>query len=372
MKIAIVTLPLNTNYGGILQAYALQTQFERMGCEVEHLQPFVRYPRLHSTWKMPLVYVKRTIRKYLGGERALPIFEDPRKIIRKNTDVFIASYIRTKYVNEEDWNAKLVQDYDAIIFGSDQIWRPVYAWPLERYFGKFIETSSLKKIAYAASFGTDKNEYTPEQIRVCSNLLSKFKVVSVREQSAISFCRDYLGVEATQQLDPTLLLDRNDYVSLFRKVNTLSNNGSLGVYVLDENKQINTIVDKISRQKGLKPFRIGSRVENHKAPIIERIQPPVEQWLRAFYDAEFILTDSFHGTVFSILFHKSFICIGNKDRGMSRFYSLLKMFGLEDRLVDINDMANYAEKEIDWEHVDSILEQKREEAFQFLNQALQS
>lgn len=370
MKIAIVTLPLHTNYGGILQAYALQTVLERMGCEVEHLQPRIQYSPLLSVWKMPFVWGKRIVRKYVGGERALPIFENPSKIIRKNTDVFIASYIRAKYLNEEDWNVKLVQDYDAIIFGSDQIWRPTYALPLERYFGKFIETSSLKKIVYAASFGTDINEYTSEQIQECSNLLSKFKVVSVREQSAISFCRDYFGVEATLQIDPTLLLDSNDYVSLIQKVETFSINGTLGVYVLDENKQIHAIVDKISRQKGLKPFRVGSKVENHNAPIIERIQPPVEQWLRAFYDAEFIVTDSFHGTVFSILFHKSFICIGNKNRGMSRFYSLLKMFGLEDRLVDIHHHDNCRFSEINWDGVDEILAQKRKEAISFVVKSL--
>ena len=98
MKIAILTLPLHTNYGGILQAYALQTVLERMGHEVEHLQPEVTYPPLHPAWQMPLVWGKRLIRKYLGGDSKLPIFEHPRRWVRKNTDMFIAEIIRCRYL----------------------------------------------------------------------------------------------------------------------------------------------------------------------------------------------------------------------------------------------------------------------------------
>lgn len=131
-------------------------------------------------------------------------------------------------------------------------------------------------------------------------------------------------------------------------------------------------VDKISKQKKLLSFRINSKVENYDAPIIERQQPPVESWLRAFYDAEYIITDSFHACVFSILFHKPFICIGNKARGMSRFDSLLSAFDLCDRLVDIEGISDYVDKEIEWEHVDRVLMQKRQEALKYLGQTLQN
>jgi hypothetical protein len=94
---------------------------------------------------------------------------------------------------------------------------------------------------------------------------------------------------------------------------------------------------------------------NWTEDLEKRIQPPVESWLRAFYDSEFIVTDSFHACVFSILFHKQFLVIGNKDRGLARIHSLLSMFGLEDRLtsdtcIDINRM-----KTIDYDRVDEIL-----------------
>ena len=371
MKIGIVTLPLHTNYGGLLQAYALQTALRRMGHEVEHLQLPAEFPSLHPAWKMPMVYCKRAARKFFCGEHNIPIFMHPHKWIRINTDAFIAYHIHPRYLNEEGWTEELSNEYDAIIFGSDQIWRPIYAYPIEKFFGAFLGASNVKRISYAASFGTEENEYSENQQKTCAGLLKKFSAISVREKSAVAICKERFGVEAKHVLDPTMLLSSEDYIPIFEQENTPKSRGSLAIYVLDENPQIDAFIKKQSSQKGLVPLRTNSKVENYNARLSERQQPPVENWLRSFHDAEFVITDSFHACVFSILFHKPFICIGNKSRGMSRFDSLLNMFGLANRLVDINDIANYVEKEIDWEHVDSILEQNREEAFSFLNHALQ-
>lgn len=372
MRIGLVTFTFLTNYGCLLQAYALQTALRRMGHEVEHLQLPAEFPSLHSVWKMPLVYCMRALRKYIGGEYNIPIFTHPHKWIRKNTDAFIASNIHPRYLTEKGWNEELANEYDAIVFGSDQIWRPIYAYPIEKYFGSFLGDSKIRRISYAASFGTEDNEYSEEQLSLCRNLLSKFNAVSVRENSAVTICKERFGVEAKHVLDPTMLLAHEDYECIFKQANTPKSEGTLAVYVLDDNQQIDDFIKKQSLQQGLTPFRINSKVENHKAKLSERQQPPVERWLRAFHDAKFVITDSFHACVFSILFHKPFICIGNKSRGMSRFDSLLNMFGLENRLVDINDIVDYVEKEIDWEHVDKVLAQKRKEAYRFLSQALQS
>lgn len=370
MKIGIVTLPLHTNYGGLLQAYALQTALRRMGYDVEHFQLPADYSEFHPLWKMPLVYCMRALRKYIGGEYNIPIFTHPLKWIRKNTDAFIASNIHPRYLSGKEWNEQLANEYDAIVFGSDQIWRPIYAYPIEKYFGSFLRDSKIRRISYAASFGTEDNEYSDEQIALCRKLLSQFCAVSVREKSAVSICKERFGVQAEHVLDPTMLLSQEEYIDIFKQSNTPKSEGTLAVYVLDESQQIDDFIKEQSLQKGLTPFRINSKVENYNAKLSERQQPPVERWLRAFHDAKFVITDSFHACVFSILFHKPFICIGNKNRGMSRFDSLLNMFGLKNRLVDINDIVDYVEKEIDWEHVDKVLAQKRQEAFHFLNQAL--
>lgn len=374
MKIGIVTLPLHTNYGGLLQAYALQTILERMGHKVEHLQPKVVFPKLYPIWKMPLAFCKLAFRKFFCGEFTPPIFTHPHKWIRKYTDEFINKYINSRFIESREWGEKIASPYDAVIFGSDQVWRPLYAYHIERYFGSFLGDSYVKRIAYAASFGTEHNEYSVEQQRHCKRLLKSFKGVSVRENSAVGMCNSMFGVDATHVLDPTLLLTKDDYVKLIK--GTPQSKGNLAVYVLDENKEINDFVDNIAEQLCLTPFKTNSKVENRNAPTSERQQPPLEQWLRSFFDAELIITDSFHACVFSIIFQKPFICIGNKERGLARFSSLLKMFGLENRLVtSFEDFVARKEtlmKGIDYGRVYSILEEKRKESIDFLRNSLRN
>lgn len=374
MKIAIVTLPLHTNYGGILQAYALQTVLERMGHEVEHLQPEVIYPKLHPYWKMPFVYCKRLMRKYFGGERSLPIFIHPQKWIRKNTDRFIAKHINCRYLKEHEWNEDLANYYDAFVFGSDQIWRPCYARPIEKYYGSFIERTNVKKIAYAASFGTEVNEYTLEQQNNCSFLLRNFDVVSVREESGVCLCKQLFDVKAKHVLDPTMLLNRNDYLKLIDKKDKLNTTGKLAVYVLDSNPDIDAVIKEVATKTDLLPYKINSKCEDGNAPICDRQQFPLENWLKAFNDADLIITDSFHACVFSIIFRKPFIVYGNISRGMARFHSLLKMFDFEDRLV--TSLADFRMREdifvmsIDYNKVSDIQKERCTESMEFIKDSI--
>jgi len=107
--------------------------------------------------------------------------------------------------------------------------------------------------------------------------------------------------------------------------------------------------------------------DKERKGINDCVFPPVEEWIRGFIDAEFVVTDSFHGTVFSILFNKPFVSIGNKGRGLSRFTSLLKMFKLENRLIFNSEYCNLDNlNSIDWERTNSILRDKREKSLRFL------
>ena len=334
MKIGILTLPLHTNYGGILQAYALQTVLERMGHEVCLIEK-KRKPFQLPLWKAPLVYGKRIIRNVTG--HPFPIFYEQKinrekPIVQQHTDRFIHKYIKRRFV--DDFSEIKETDFDVIVVGSDQVWRPKYFKDsIEHAYLDFTKDWNIKRIAYAASFGTDEWEYTPEQTRRCGELLKHFNGISVREDSGVDLCRTHFGVEAQQVLDPTMLLTKEDYIQLFENTDTPKSKGTLLNYILDETPEKLTLIDQIAKEKDLIPFRVNSKVENKKAPLQERIQPSVEQWLRGFYDAEFVVTDSFHACVFSILFNKPFIAIGNEDRGTSRFTSLLSMFGLKDRLI---------------------------------------
>lgn len=357
MRIGILTLPLHTNYGGILQAYALQTVLKRMGHNVRLLEEEHNFKL--PLWRAPIVYSKRILKNILG--RPCPILYEKKlaqelPVIRQNTDCFIKQYINVREV--KNFHEVKNDDYDVIIVGSDQIWRPKYFPKIEHAYLDFTNGWNVKRIAYAASFGTNEWEYTPEQTETCSSLLKKFDAVSVREESAVALCKNHLEVEAKHVLDPTMLLLKEDYIQLFEVAGTPKSPGTLLCYILDESQEVLSFIETVAQKKSMVPFRVNSKVENRNAPLLERVQPPVEQWLRGFYDAEFVITDSFHACVFAILFNKPFIALGNKKRGMSRFSSLLNMFGLQDRLISSLDEYN-ADCDVEWDKINGILERKR-------------
>lgn len=376
MKIGIITLPLHTNYGGILQAYALQTILERMGHEVVIFNKEKEYKL--PLWKYPLAYTKRIIKKYVFKKKETKILEEQynQKIqlkISKNTQEFIKQYIHLYTIKSFKDSRK--DDFDAIIVGSDQVWRPKYFIPMfksniENAYLAFAKGWKIKRIVYAASFGTEEWEYTLTQTKECGKLLKLFDAVSVREESGIKLCKKYFGVEVKHVLDPTLLLSKKDYIQLFETAKIPKSSGNLLTYILDETPEKTEIINKIAIDKDLIPFSVNSiKIENPNAPSEERIQPPVEAWLRGFYDAEFIVTDSFHACVFSIIFKKPFIAIGNKKRGMARFESLLKMFGLEDRLISNIENYHYIENA---KNIQDIIEKNRNMAYDFLYKNLKN
>lgn len=366
MRIAILTLPLHTNYGGILQCYALQTVLQRMGHEVKVLdRPQYGYSYYYI---YPLAICKRIIKRYICRKK-VDIWLPPHEVIRKNTDKFIKRYIH--HYKCRHWNSGLADRFDAIIVGSDQVWRPEYFQPVEYTFLSFLGDSHIKRISYAASFGVDECRYTEKQLKVCSSLLKKFDAVSVRESSGIDLCRSYFGVDAVQMLDPTLLLSADDYRTLISKGHTELSRGNLLVYILDKTPEKVALVEKIAKDKNLIPFWLDTPGEHQdNLPLEEQIKMPVEQWLRAFVDAEFVFTDSFHGCIFSIIFRKQFLVSGNQGRGLSRFNSLLDLFSLNERLISSLDEYPQNLSTIDFDGIHRKLDLLREQADEFITTIL--
>lgn len=373
MRIGILSLSLYVNYGGILQTYALQTALERMGHDVTFIQKR-NWPLELKVKDMPIVYAKRIVKNLMGQHMPMlyeKIYNREAPIIRQNIEPFVRKHIRMKVV--DDYRQICENDFDAIIVGSDQIWRPLYVKHIESAFLDFAKDwNNIKRVAYAASFGTDSWEYSKSQSEHCRKLVNLFNAVSVREASAVKLCREHFGVEAKHVLDPTMLLEAADYMKLFKESNTPKSDGNLLCYILDENEEKAKIISSIAKEKHLKPFSVSARpTYRYDLPVEERIQPSVERWLRGFYDADFIVTDSFHACVFSILLRKPFLVYGNKARGMSRFVSLLEVFELQDRIV--GSMSEFKKKplnEIDWNAVNPILSVRRKEANEFLKTAL--
>lgn len=374
MKVGVITLPLHNNFGGILQAYTLQKVLRDLGHNAVLIDKS-RYVSLGPWYIKYPIYIKNAILKFIMRQKVevrpdVEINKIP-KTIAQHTEPFINKYIKRIYT--KDFSNIKKNKFDAFIIGSDQVWRP-------RYFGQRIENAYLdfakewnvKRIAYAASFGAEEWEYTNEQTCTCSELLKIFNAVSVRESLAVEFCKERLGVKVEHVLDPTMLLTKENYINLFNVAGITQSEGDLFCYILDNNPENSNIIESIARERNLNPFYVNSRYEDPNAPLEERIQQPVEKWLRAFYDAEFVITDSFHACVFSIIFNKPFIVFGNKERGMARFESLLNMFGLEDRLVSsLNETKTVLEKPIDWDRVNNIHKRLKKESLFFLKKNLE-
>jgi hypothetical protein len=376
MKIGIVTLPFNWNYGGILQTYALQLALKDLGHE-----PFtINRDTVLTSFKLKvLLIIRRSILRIFGKKvivRPWPT-KTEEKIIRQHTDKFISEYIATTHLLKSETDFANLEKYkfEAFICGSDQVWRPKYSPVLENHFLGFLDKkSTVKRIAYAASFGVDNWEFSEKQTVSCSELAGLFNAISVREDSGINLCEKYLKVKAEQVLDPTMLITKEKYVGLVEKENLVPFSGKLFNYVLDITPEKSKFIEIVAERLGLVAFSSTAKSfrDLGKKRLKECIFPPVTQWIRGFMDAEFVITDSFHGTVFSIIFNKNFIAVGNATRGMTRFTSLLKTFGLEERLIlEINEHAlQIADSPIDFKKVNEILETERDKSITFLKNAL--
>lgn len=375
MKIAVLTLRLHSNYGGILQAYALMHTLKQLGHE-----PYLvnnQYFKKRSYISFYFIYIRNAIQKYLLGRKNIEIFQEKRyrneyEIVCKNTRMFVEKniYPLTDFIcTEKDWK-ELQKHYkfDAYIVGSDQVWRPAYFKHVEYFFLSFLKSDTVKRIAYAASFGTQEWTFSKKQTSLCGRLLKKFDAVSVREESAINMCKQYFGVEAIQVLDPTMLLSKDDYKMLLPKEMKLRSDVDLLVYLLDVNDLKSQVVSRIEQQMKTKGVWINNpKSENKKLSYVDRVAPPVENWLLGFFSARYVVTDSFHACVFSILFHIPFWVVGNSARGLARFQSLLSLFGLENRLLDGNNLIlNLVCDDIDWRYVDKQLQFLRSKSLSFL------
>lgn len=374
MRIGILTQPLHNNYGGLLQNYALQTVLISMGHEVYT----INIKKRDSTgFRKYASILKRSVQRILDQQirvRAWPTAEESN-VISQHTRRFVDRNINTTDLITRKVNEKLLDKYgfDAYVVGSDQVWRPKYSPQLSTFFLDFLETNrDVKKIAYAASFGVSDWEFTDKQTEEYKGLIKLFDAISVREDLGVNLCKEYLNVDASHLLDPTMLLKKEEYISLVEKENIKESSGNLFTYILDANTDKANIVDKITNKYDLKSFSVmPPKRFSERFGINDCVFPPVEGWIRGFMDAEFVVTDSFHGTVFSILFNKPFISIANESRGITRFKSLLRLYQLEERLVhSLSDFDLLTIKDIDWENVNTILEREKTSSTQFLNEHL--
>jgi hypothetical protein len=372
MKIGILTLPLHTNYGGILQAFALSKTLEKMGHDVWLIDTnFKKLPL-----KKEVKFVIKQVIDRLNGKSDILFPQRLRKsAYKKYTKPFIDKYIPkiTETFESLDEIEKNIAKYkfDAVVVGSDQIWNSKYFKYIEAAYFSFIKDPNVIKLSYAPSFGSDTWIYSPEQTKNCMKLISSFNAVSVREDLGVEFCKKYFDLNASFVLDPTFLLEVQDYFDLLGNEKKLSK-GNMFCYVLDNNPDKMKIIQDIADEHALKPFQLDIIDGYDSSPLEWRTKAYVEDWIRAFYNAEFVVTDSFHGTVFSIIFNKPFFSLINYSRGGARFKSLLKLFNLEDRIISPENKTTPEsfKNQINWDSVNLILKERKEFSKEFLLQAL--
>ena len=371
MKIALLTLPLHANYGGVLQAFALKTVLERLGHEVWLVDNRRREKPVSNLFLKTVL--RRAVeslfhRKEIFAELNTALTQDYKK---SEIEKFIYRRLspRTAPVYDADDYASIAADgggYDLYIVGSDQVWRPRYAKELGPYFFSFLEGTAARRIAYAASFGAAECEYTREERERCARLLAEFEGVSVRERTGIGQCRDYFGRDdARQVLDPTLLLTAEDYRSLF--IPGIAPAETIHCYLFRAGSAVRREIGRTAAARGLEIVRMTDRTNESEGKM-----PGIGQWLSALHDARYVVTDSFHACAFCILFHKPFAVYINRRRGSARIRSLLEQFGLEGRIASPGKpLAQTLDAPIDWEAVERTLEERRADSRGFLALHLQ-
>lgn len=369
MKIATLTLPFNNNYGGYLQAYALQTTLEKLGHEVEILHK--RFP-YQPKWYRNLLYPIYSLLMYPKRGYLAPT--NSYRHQGKKMHAFVDRYMHLSkmlYTDDELHDYCIQSHYDAIIVGSDQMWRPKYVPNIQNYFLCFVDEQT-RKIAYAASFGLKEIEFEPEDRIACGASLRQFAGISLRENEGIGVLERYgwKSDDAQIVLDPTMLLDSAHYESLVSCANAKRDfKGKIATYILDINENIELMLESVSKSQN-KTIEHIMDLNRWKRP--DYVMPSIEEWLSAFKDADLILTDSFHGTVFSILFHKPFVAVVNTDRGADRFNTLLSHFNLMDRTAtntkSVNQILNTP---IDWCKVDDRIAALRKQSVDFIISSLE-
>jgi len=366
-KIGVLNLPRDGNYGGMLQAVALHsflndkgyrvTSIGNAGPESKRLNPALKKVIVSLLERIPVQNIKgirSRHEKISKHEKFLSEY-----IVRQTLDACSDAEFRQAVSTEK---------FDAVIVGSDQVWRWDYiSYDPSRYFLGFVDSKLTRKIAYAASFGMDHWQ-APGVIDEIKPLLADFHAVSTREQSGVSICEAMGRTDCRHVLDPTLLVGARFYDKIITpRHKEGSGDKRMLTYILDGAKDKSQLV-------GDARAMLGERYVLRELGL--QSDASVSEWVSEFKHADFIVTDSFHGTVFAILFRKNFIALGNSGRGLSRFTSMLGGFGLESRLLlnEYSDKARLQElvgTKVDYSTVDDVLPKLQIDSADFLLRAIE-
>lgn len=376
MRIAIISLPLSFNYGGYLQCYALMETLRGMGHEVFYLQR--ENGSKPSIMKGAIDSLKFVLERVGLGALVYAVEKETNSGLffkTKNFRAFADKYIKT--VSPVLRNTEDVLHYctkhhiEAYITGSDQIWRKQYSRSLFDAFLGFAPMNAVK-IAYAPSFGTDSWDFNAEETQFIQQQLNTFRAISVRERDGIRLLEENVRLQLKPEyvLDPTFLLPKEHYLKMAQGVSVRS--GVL-TYVLNSSKKKEKAIKDFCGRNRLDAYSVINPKTNTDC-IADGQGYPVEHWLAGFRDADYVMTDSFHATVFSIIFNKPFWVFENAARGNSRLLDILRTFKCEDRLVAEDVDWNQCDGMcgLDWKRINEIKISLQHDSINFLGNALRN
>ena len=349
IKTATITFQNADNYGAMLQAYGLQKALLNEGFENEIIDYRSNY--LDKPWSKRALVTKGFIRYLLGI--AYYIVRFPRI---KKFNLFRSEQLKlTNRLNKREL-ITLNEKYNFFIVGSDQVWNYLITNNDKAYHLDFV-SNRYKKISYAASFGLDIiPDHLVEDYRTS---LLDFSFINVREERAVEIVKELTGRAGILTLDPCFLLKQTDWDKIVVEV---SIKNYLLVYQTTLSSEVLNMAEIVAKERNLRiitiPFPLGRLI---KSSICLTAGP--REWLGLLKNADFIVTDSFHGSVFSIIYNKPFYVAITE--GGSRIRSLLKIFGLENRLISKKKSTKSGD-DIDWGIVNQILLIEKSKSLQIL------
>ena len=365
MKVANITLHAINNYGSVFQAFATEKVFESLGCEVETIDYIRETAQLNSYWKILKhggpgwkIKIKQLVL------HLLPKSKDKRE---ERLEAFRQKHLhltKNRYLSDKELEQN-VPKADIYCTGSDQTWNTNIQHGVPRAFFLDFAPENKKRISFSASFGISE---LPERDKAeVKDLLARYSAISVREDSGKKILDDLGFTDSVQVLDPTLVANPEIW-NLLASPRVIDQDYIL-VYQLNSNNAFVKYVNEFANRKGLHTVHVRLRKENiNNCTFITDCSP--EDLLSLFKYSSYVITDSFHATVFSLLFHCNFIDI-YPSKFPTRLESILRLAGLLSRHVTDFTRFNYTDTQIDYNKVDAILQAERKKSLDFLKNAIQ-
>ncbi len=367
-KIDVITLHRIVNYGSVLQAYATQYILEKLGHEVEFID---YYPeRMHMLGMLKRIKNKsERLKKNIFFRMAARIVMFPSYIRRftvfKN---FIKKHLNltNKVYKTEEELEKDIPEADIYCTGSDQVWNTGWNEKIDDvFFLKFVPENK-RCIAYSASFGKSKLEnWEKEETKA---LLQKYSHIAMREKSGVEILEN-LGIEnGIHVLDPTLLLNKEEWKPLISQ--KYENKKYIFMYNINRNKKLDSYAKELAKRKKMPLIYVSYNYHECFKYGHLKCNPKVEDFLSLIANAEYVLTDSFHCTAYSINFNKNLL-VAYPEKFSTRLASIVELTGLTNRVIrDYNDFS-ICEKEIDYEYANKILNEERKKSIDYLKTAIE-